>query len=779
MMRRIYLPFFMLILVVVFMVFNSHAKAQGGCVDGYYEIGPEEFTSGWGDFVNISNSVHTSDYGGTIRADNPAGTYAKFKIDASAIQAALGVLDPIPAYDVRTDGFLRSSGIVEYYVFIYDTEGNSTYFYNTSNWPTWSQFGTPASWPPGNLDRIEYWAGSSNPESVWWNDISIYVPCTSVSICSTVLDYHFTNIITGTWLLSGSASITDSILTLPPGDAAAQNLSTLSSNTTYESFISVVQITDTVDLNLVLGTDTQAVSITSTGIYSAEFTTPTLGGPIGYGLENDSISGTVGIDYTCLYSAEEGGEPECVAPTNGEFNGSSNWEWYRGATYQPLRQNAYLPFNEGGEADKSLLVSSSVFTLPTLSAGEYLNLKFNSETQFNQSGVLGTRVATVISDTQYFFEIYGYEYEFEADISDMAGESDVSLAFVNAGVDPLTGFSAEDHIYLDDVCIYVSEEPPDLPGPTDPSPVIPPLAGAGSWTCLSCSQIPGILLGYGISVYYLEEIYQNGISVWDASGWVPWLAAALWVHAASPGACFLLALWCWFLGIVQYLLNEALNWFFWIYRSGTAFGVWLPLVVAWLWSSLLNIINWTWQTAYDWLVWLGQSAADFNLFLFYSLWTLGRWVAEGLIWLASNIAGFDIFIQLWNLVAPLLQKIWSYISTVSLLSLLINLFLSFISSGWELFLMLITWIWENIFLGVSFPLQFYYAFDSGVSSSSFDYLLSCSNQNFWCSLLAGFQIINQSASHSIMYPAIIVGIIVTTLFIFWKDIRALFSIDVK
>jgi hypothetical protein len=411
-------------------------------------------------------------------------------------------------------------------------------------------------------------------------------------------------------------------------------------------------------------------------------------------------------------------------------------------------------------------MTSGTYTMPSLAEDEYLLMSFTGETQFNEAAVLGARATNGITDTTYYFEIYAYPYGFEADISDLADLTGVSLAFVNVGEDPVTGFAAEDNIYLDDVCVFVSDESYDLPGPIDPDPIYPELVE--NWACYTCADVPGILLGYGLSVYFLEEMYQNGVTVWDPSGWVPWLAAALWVHAGHPLACWILALWCWLLGIILYLLNEALNWLHWGRRSLLSFLIWLALLITWINTN-----------ATGWLNWIAQAVVDLVVFWFYNLWNIGRWIGDGFIWLANNIPGFDLIIQVWNWLVPWLEGIWSYISGVSLLSLLISLLLSLVSAGWSLFLMLITWIWENIFQGISLPLDFYRAFDEGIQQSSFDYLLSCESQNFWCSLLAGFQLVNESAGHTIMYPAIIVGIIITSLLIFWNDIRALFGVDVK
>lgn len=597
--------------------------------------------------------------------------------------------------------------------------------------------------------------------------------------CATVQDHHFTGAVTDTWLLSGSAAISNSTLTLPAGDAAGQNLDTLSSNTEYNAVVSVTnEVSETTALLVVLGVETDTMSITGPGIYTASLTTPNLGGPIAYILENQpAASATLEIDLTCLYSTAEEDERVCLVPDNGEFVGADDWYWYWGAAYQPLIENAYLPYNGEGNP-VSLLVTSGVYSLPTLTAGENLLLSFESETQYNLAGVLGARVTNGVVSTTDFFEIYPYTYEFETDISAMAGITDVNLFFANTGEDPFTGFSATDNLYLDNVCIYVSEDEAGLPGPVDTDPVLSP-GSIENWTCPTCSQIPAILYNYGLSVYYLEEMYNNGVSIWDYSGWVPWLAAALWVNAGSPLACWLLGLWCWWLGLFQYLIWEFLNWAWWLWRTLESFALWLALMLLWAQGSIDNIILWLRTNGQAWLLWAVQAALDTLAWLYNSLWALIQWIGQGFIWLADNIAGFDFLIQLWNLAVPLLQTIWSFLSGLSLLWLLLGLLLAFSNAVGGLLVMLITWAWANIFEGINLPIEFYQAFNQGIADSSFSYLLSCSDQNFWCSLLAGFQLVNESAGQNIMYPAVIVLIIVTTIWIFWNDIKALFSINIQ
>lgn len=133
--------------------------------------------------------------------------------------------------------------------------------------------------------------------------------------CSTVEDYHFTGVITDAWQLSGSATISDSTLTLTPGDTAAQDLN-LAGTTTYNAVFSVTQVvTEPVYLNVFLGTDVDILTITGTGYFTASLATPSLSvsEPISYVLENNSSEGELGIAYTCLYTSSQS---VCVAGQN-------------------------------------------------------------------------------------------------------------------------------------------------------------------------------------------------------------------------------------------------------------------------------------------------------------------------------------------------------------------------------------------------------------------------------------------------------------------------------
>ncbi len=144
-------------------------------------------------------------------------------------------------------------------------------------------------------------------------------------------------------------------------------------------------------------------------------------------------------------------------------------------------------------------------------------------------------------------------------------------------------------------------------------------------------------------------------------------------------------------------------------------------------------------------------------------------------WLSGN--PLNEIRGLWNLLAPFLNAVWTYISgTTGIFSTpLLSLFLAVIS----LVLMVVSWVWANVFMVVSIPINFYYAWDNGIKSEAFAYLMSCTGTNFWCQMLAGIQLVNQTSAHTLMYPIVIVGIIIGSIVVFWKELWALFTTPVS
>ena len=194
----------------------------------------------------------------------------------------------------------------------------------------------------------------------------------------TLNDYHFT--LSDTWTLDGSATILSSTLTLNPTGSASQTLSTtLQSGTTYNA---VLSITNAVSAPLVvmLGSQSQTLTIDAAGRYTASFTsTETIANP-GYLLRNDGESEHyVDVDWTCVYPGSAiTSTNACIAPLNGEFTSADNWDWYRSAAWNGPDENAFLPFNQGGDAERSLVVTTGSYSLPTLTAGQHLLLTFGA-----------------------------------------------------------------------------------------------------------------------------------------------------------------------------------------------------------------------------------------------------------------------------------------------------------------------------------------------------------------------------------------------------------------
>ena len=691
--------------------------------------------------------------------------------------------------------------------------------------------------------------------------------------CPNVPDANFNT--PDTWLANDQATILSGTVTLEPGGIVAQNLTTFDSNTYYDVEFTVTDVVTATTVKQILGALmgwTHNVTATGTGTYTHMFQTPNLGGPFSYALENTG-DGTVVIGSACFY--EHGTTTSelvgCIAPstTAGKFTDSSGWQWLRGASWNPA-QNAYLPFNGGGDTDKALIISTSSYSLPTLSAGEYLLMSFRGRSDSSEiTATVGAMLADltltpVTTDTvTQFFELFSVDYDYEADISAMAGAT-ATLHFVNSG-NPDDPTIPQGGAFLDDVCIFVSDDPAGVPNPL----YLPPPDQAGNYWDFSCGDIPGILSGYGINVAPLYELYITPFpfSFWDVSfesvsAAFKHLTAILWVEIVDPVLCLVISLFAYLVNFFAWVLNIFQNWFYWILTFALAamqalsdwasyvwemmkYAAWqvgyaLLLITDWAGLSLANIITWLGDTLAvysDWLgislnnmmTWLGDTLVDLSdwlgatlntmaIWLGVNLSTFLQWVGEGLTWLwenlkilapwlAADIANwvrriFNEFIAAWNTLVPILNavhseivdllvRLWNYLAgwlstytapaltSVRITDILKNLIISFITSSWSLFWTLIEWVWENTFAVVDVPLEFYNAFRTGMASDSFDYLLSCSGDEFWCQFLAGFQLVNQASSHTVTYPMVIVGIIVATVVILWRDIVEWVSIKIS
>lgn len=630
--------------------------------------------------------------------------------------------------------------------------------------------------------------------------------------CDTVTDPDFTGVITDAWLLDGSAVITNGLLTLTPGDVAAQNL-TLDSLTPYNAVISVTGTVSDTSLDVILGTDSETLAITGTGRFTATFTTPTLGGPIAYILENSGEQG-LDIDFTCLYPVFDNGQTTgCIAPTNGRFDDSSHWNYYRGAAWFAPGLYANLPV-----ADAGMIGSTETYTMPAITGTERLLLSFTGRAP-ETGGVIGGQLTNGSSTSEFYFSIYQIDYIYEVNVSTLAAETNVQFSFVNPS-DVVTDVVSTADVTVDNICLFIANRGPALPQPVNPDAYVPIDLG---FNYTSCDDVDGLLAGFGVNIQQYRAEYEAGASIWDPIGWVPWLIAAMW-NILATWLCIFMAAFVTLIDVLEYILNSLLNialwivrnwrlmvlwvalwlgwladslsnigstfvaWLFWIGTAGwtlyLSLGLTLVAAVAWLLISAGGVINAVFPWLYDWLYWAALSLGNLAAWLLENLlsmnglriianWLIGGWNAFLPILGSVLSLILDDLIGIWNdSLWPFLADAWAWVAGFPIAILL--LLIDFLFAAWDLLSTMFWWLWENIISVASTPLTFYYAFNEGVNADPYG-LVSCVGDNFWCTFLAGVQLINQLIAHSILYPVIITGIILSTLWILWDNFYALFS----
>jgi len=638
-----------------------------------------------------------------------------------------------------------------------------------------------------------------------------------ISTCTTVPNYHFTT--DDTWTrYSPNAVITNSTLTLTDGDVALQNITGLQQSSYYNAVLSVTQIVSgPISLNVSLGDVANVVSIDAAGYVTTTLQTPDYTGAYQYALWNQSDEGTIVLDATCLYFATQDSgyeQYECIAPTNGEFSSADSWEYLRGASWETPAQRAGLP-----DADMGLIRSTESYSLPELGTGEYLLMGFDSASTEDAGGGVSARVAdsTLSNEVVYNFSNYILPYRFEMDISNLAGMTDTNVALVNPGT-ALTGTNPSD-IWVDNVCIFVADRTLQLPTPLDPDAIDPVDLG---FNYGSCDDVDSIFAFFNVNIQQYRAEYEAGTSVWDPVGWVPWLIAAFWVILATY-ACFFMGAFVTLVNILEYIINNGLNIWSWVGRmwpatldwsdqwqlwsglsienlsdaygtflaawaewigdaltlvSGTI-GVTLSAASTWIGQSLVNMSDWLGESLVNLWGWLSTYLLNFNGLRTIVNWLIAGWNAF-LIGLGLDISAvLDDLAWIWNNgLGPALQSIFSALWSISPLQLpytIMSLFFSLLGLMWAA----IQWVWVNVVSVGHTPLTFYQAFDTGINSAAYDPLTGCAvDPTFWCIFLAGVQIINQTTSHSIFYPIIIVGMILSTIVILWQNLTELFDISI-
>jgi hypothetical protein len=638
------------------------------------------------------------------------------------------------------------------------------------------------------------------------------------------------------WQLSGTAAITNGLATLPHGSAIIQNLS-LSANVSYNTVISVTDVTDgpawlTITL---LGAGSQDDIIDQGGLYTYTLTTQAnLSGPIGFSVLNNALeldSPTVIIDYICLYPAAAGPGGEqvtCLAPTNGTFDTSVGWDFYRGATWDQPAGYVTLPDTTNG-----LVWSTGVYSLPAISADQHLLLKFNSMST-SQGGGVSVRVGNQVNEAIGNFSNYPTWYTFEIDLGALAGTTDNHVSAANPG-SSLEGASSSTG-RVDNVCIFVSDRSALLPYPVDPNGITPINLGFGNIT--SCSDVDGIWAGLGVNMAQYRANYASGFSFWDPT---EWLVSAIFVMLAD-WSCMFIASFLSLLRAIEYLINNFLNIGNWLIRLWPAFIAWLWLWLNWIGQSLTNLSNsygaflaawaewigatlglasgiigatlaaaseWIGQSLTNlsnsygaflaaWAEWIGTSLANLSAWIGDTLATLWGWLSQYLFelnglktivnWL---IAAWNFFIKnvgvlisdiigwlagLWNdVLFPFFQAVFDYFALSLFLSQLLGTILDLLGISGSFFIAIIKWSLENVIQFFSSPIDLYYGFFDGLNADGFQGFFACTDNNLWCYIFSGVQVINEVLGPSVMYPLVIVGIILVTILVFGRKFEEIYN----
>lgn len=243
---------------------------------------------------------------------------------------------------------------------------------------------------------------------------------------------------------------------------------------------------------------------------------------------------------------------------------------------------------------------------------------------------------------------------------------------------------------------------------------------------------------------------------------------------------------------------------------------WLPSI--WIWSTQPN--NYELVGAYSaaWLRYIGCTLTDLQKMLEVKLniiiaklgaGTGTNWadmiarIFEAIAKIIDAIAGLisqllTLLITIWNSLAPGLGLVWQLMGTIlELLEMIIRLLAEF--AGWLLQMMMtFTQIVFNFMLdSATVPGEMLTAYNNAVNDPAYDIIplssapsgemgartidIDCSvpESNYWCGILFGFQVVNQTLGASILYPMVIIGLIVSTIFVFRNQLWEYYNVKTK
>ena len=155
-----------------------------------------------------------------------------------------------------------------------------------------------------------------------------------------------------------------------------------------------------------------------------------------------------------------------------------------------------------------------------------------------------------------------------------------------------------------------------------------------------------------------------------------------------------------------------------------------------------------------------------------------------------------MLITIWNDLAPGLGILWGLLD---LIIDLLRLVIDFI--GWllQMVMMMAQIVLQVITDAATLPITAVEAYNNAIDSPAYEIIpltgdttgsaevgastvaVNCADpmENDWCMILFGVQVVNVSLSDTILYPIVILGIIIVTIGIFWKNLWELVSIRIK
>ena len=386
---------------------------------------------------------------------------------------------------------------------------------------------------------------------------------------------------------------------------------------------------------------------------------------------------------------------------------------------------------------------------------------------------------------------------------------------------------AEDPIYVRTLsfCGYSTEPPTPTPTatpsptptatptptPTATPPIAPYSIESGRYITytvpFTCSAIPALMAGAGINTEHWRAIYNGGLPGDPPLPDAEWGAAAAYVTTAEPVMCMLLEQTRYSADIAGRMSNEFINYSSWSGRAMSNGSIWLYQgvlystgVIGHNANSIFFDTGSNWEITTGWLSWL-WARLDNSMAVYRAGLSNSGYSGQNTLILAWNDLLIDLgatfssildtFIIVWNgSILPALQSVYSSPTELVVdanpgaelfgpLGDFVWWVLSFLGSLIELFWWILNFILQNIILVATLPFILTNAFIAAIASPGYTLAIVCSGSSFWCPFLAGVELVNTTVAQTIGFPVVIVGIIIATIAIFWRDIWSVFQFNIQ